>query len=227
MAAGMRPWLFGVLLLCAAFAAEKLRPTQALATQRPPLDLEAAIPVQFDGWRATEGAAPVLAQTAGRAQPDEVYDQTLARTYVNAKRERVMLVIAYGADQSNDRLQAHRPEYCYRAQGFAIRAMRDASLHLESESLPVRRLMAERAARSEPVTYWLVVGDRPVLPGVRRKLAQLGFGLAGTVPDGLLVRVSSLDRDADAGHALQDEFIRALLASLAAPARARLVGSAT
>jgi len=53
----------------------------------------------------------------------------------------------------------------------------------------------------------------------------LRFGLRGTVPDGMLVRVSSLDADERSGYALHDRFVRDLLGSLAPLVRARLLGS--
>lgn len=221
-----RRWLAGAALCAAALAAAHLRLAHPAAPAPAPIDLERLIPGQLAGWRLEHAPTPLVVPPELRARIERVYHQTLARTYVNESGDRVMLVIAYGADQSSDALQAHRPEYCYRAQGFAVRAVGDATLALDHGALPVRRLVAERAARREPVTYWLTVGDRAALPGLSRKLAQLRAGLARTVPDGLLVRVSSLEREAAAAHRLQDEFIRALLASTDAPARARLAGSA-
>ena len=50
----------------------------------------------------------------------KIYTQTLARTYVNAAGERILLSVAYGDDQRGEATQAHRPEMCYTAQGLAI-----------------------------------------------------------------------------------------------------------
>jgi EpsI family protein len=220
-----RRWAIGATLIAAAVAGVALRPTKLLAEQRPRLDLETMIPPQFGGWRTIGDLVPVQASPEVLAKLDRIYSQVLSRTYADADNRRVMLSIAYGSDQRNDRMQAHRPEYCYAAQGFDVRPVRDEELETGAGGLVVRRLLAQRAARREPITYWITVGDRAARPGLERKLAQLRFGLTGTVPDGMLVRVSSLDPDTASGYALQDRFVRALLGSLAPEARTRMLGS--
>jgi EpsI family protein len=220
-----RRWAIGATLAGAAVAGAVLRPTQLLAEQRPQLDLEAAIPARFGDWRTSGDVVPVQADPEVLARIDRIYGQVLSRTYVDSASRRVMLSIAYGGDQSNDRMQVHRPEYCYVAQGFEVRPVRDDALATDAGSIPVRRLLAQRNTRREPITYWITVGDRPARPGLERKLAQLRFGLTGVVPDGMLVRVSSLEADATSGYALHDRFVRDLLASLDPVARARVVGS--
>lgn len=216
----------GATLIGAAVAGTALRPTRLLAEQRPPLDLEAAVPAQFGGWRAGgDDVVPVQPDARAPAGLGRIYSQVLARTYVDDARRLVMLSIAYGGDQRNDRMQAHRPEYCYAAQGFEVRRVRNESLPTGAGSIPVRRLMAQRRARREPITYWITVGDRAARPGLERKLAQLGLGLSGTIADGMLVRVSSLESDTPSGYALHDRFVRDLLGSLSPVARSRLLGS--
>jgi len=220
-----RRWAIGATLVGAAVAGTALRPTQLLAEQRPELDLEAAIPAQFGNWRTSGEMSPVQPDPEALAKLDRIYSQVLSRTYVDSINRRVMLSIAYGGDQRSDRMQAHRPEYCYAAQGFEVRPVRDDDLATESGSIPVRRLLAQRNARREPITYWITVGDRAARPGLERKLAQLRFGLTGIVPDGMLVRVSSLESDTPSGYDLHDRFVRDLLDSLSPLARARLLGS--
>ncbi len=133
-----------------------------------------------------------------------------------------MLSIAYGRDQRGDALHAHRPEYCYEAQGFAVRRLADESVMTAKGPLPVRRLFAQRGLRHEPITYWTTIGERVARPGIERKLAQLRFGFARSVPDGMLVRVSSLDADPGTAQPLQDRYIRDLQQSLSSEARRRL-----
>jgi EpsI family protein len=220
-----RRWMIGATLIGAAVAGAAMRPTRLLAEQRPRLDLDAAIPTQFGDWRASNDAVPVQAAPEALAGVDRIYSQVLARTYVDNGSRRVMLSMAYGGDQRNDRMQAHRPEYCYAAQGFDVRRIRDEGLVTDGGSIPVRRLLAQRSSRREPITYWITVGDRAARPGLERKVAQLRFGLRGTVPDGMLVRVSSLDADQRSGYALHDRFVRDMLGSLAPPVRTRLLGS--
>jgi hypothetical protein len=55
-------------------------------------------------------------------------------------------------------------------------------------------------------------------------IAQIGYGLAGKIPDGLLVRVSNVSRDVPASYAAQDDFMRALLSTMAPTDRQRVAG---
>lgn len=56
----------------------------------------------------------------------------------------------------------------------------------------------------------MTVGRQTTLPGLGRKLAQLRHGLLGEIPDGVLVRISSLDGDSQRAYAVHDRFVAAL-----------------
>jgi EpsI family protein len=135
-----------------------------------------------------------------------------------------MLTVAYGGDQS-DALKAHRQESCYAAQGFAIRDLHHGSMAIAGREIPVTRMLAVRGERFEPVTYWLTMGDRVVLGRLERLRVQLGSGLAGRMPDGMLVRVSSLSADAAGAYAAQQSFMSAAIGAMRPADAARLVGT--
>jgi hypothetical protein len=63
-----------------------------------------------------------------------------------------------------------------------------------------------------------------VLGRGERLAEQLRHGLAGRLPDGMMVRVSSLSRDVPGAYAAQHAFIGALLASAGAEGATRLAG---
>src|SRR5260370_41512085 len=105
-----------------------------------------------------------------------------------------MVTMGDGGDQS-DALKAQRQEVCYAAQGFRIDAVGDGTLGAAGRTIPVTRMLAVRGERSEPVTYWFTMGDRVVLGRFERLRVQLSSGLAGRIPDGMLVRISSLSAD--------------------------------
>lgn len=214
----------GLLMVSSAVMAVVLKPDERMAEELPPLSLEAAIPEQFGDWRIDPSIVPVDPSPDVEARLDEIYSQTLARTYVNAEGQHIMLSIAYGADQSGDGNQVHRPEFCYTAQGFQLLSSEIGRLVTDYGSLPVRRLLAKQGPRNEPITYWITIGDKATLPGFRRKLNQLAYGLSGTVPDGMLVRVSSISTDTEAAYALQAEFVRDMLASMDTQSRIRTAG---
>lgn len=220
---GMRSALLALALCVTAAAGQWWRHAAAQISPALPPDLEQLIPERFAAWRedGTAVARPISATAAAKA--DALYAQTLERVYVDAEQRRIMLSISYGGEQG-DRLQAHRPEFCYRAQGFTIGPVSDGTLDTAHGALPVRRLETRRPGRSEPVSYWLTVGDDAALPGLSRKLAQLRHGISGQIPDGFLVRVSSISESQNAAFALHDRFIADLLAVLPEPERRRLAG---
>lgn len=71
----------------------------------------------------------------------------------------------------------------------------------------------------------MVVGGRHAITQFQAKRAKLAFGLRGYIPDGLLFRVSSIDRDTSEGFQLQDRFVRDLLAAVPPAARGGFIGA--
>jgi len=227
MKPGVRNLILLLLMLASSGLAIALKPTQRVADHRPRMLLEELIPQQFGDWKIDPFLTPVSVTPDVQQRLDAIYDQTLARAYVNSHGQRIMLSIAYGGDQSSDKTQVHRPEFCYAAQGFQLSKSFENGVATDAGILPARRLAATQGARHEPITYWITVGDQVALPGLSRKLLQIRYGITGRVPDGMLVRVSSIsDQDASA-YALHDEFIKDLLAATSADDRVRLAGRST
>jgi EpsI family protein len=219
-------WTFmlaGAAMILAAGAALALKPSR-VHPDTAAFDLEGVIPRSFGGWSIDSSIAPVVPAPDVQANLARVYDQIVSRTYVNARGERVMLMLAYGGEQS-DALKAHRQEVCYAAQGFEIRNVVHGSLHHRERPIPVTRFLAVRGPRSEPVTYWFTMGDRVVHSRLERLMVQLRFGLSGRLPDGMLVRVSSLSAHPARAFARQEEFAGALLGEVREGDVHRLLGS--
>ncbi|NWG87704.1 MAG: EpsI family protein [Hydrogenophilaceae bacterium] len=214
-------------MLAAAGLAFALTPRDKVADQGPKLDLDRMIPKQFGAWNMDENIVPLQPDPETTALLDKLYNQTLMRTYVNDKGERIMLSIAYGGDQSES-MQVHKPEVCYPAQGFQVVKEFDAKLDTGVGTIPVRRLVTAQGMRIEPVTYWMTIGDKVAFGHTASwKLEQLRFGLTGKIPDGLLFRVSSISDDDARAYALQDRFVKEMLNALPAESRTRLIGRAT
>lgn len=208
------------LALLAAALAWWWKPKIYLADQSAPIQLEQALPKQFGDWRIDENIPVVLPSPDVEAVLNLIYSQTLARTYVNSQGERIMLSIAYGGDQS-DGTRAHRPEVCYPAQGFQIRANRQGEYRIAGLPLRVRQLVAQLGGRIEPISYWVMVGEHSALSGTEQKLAQLQYGMKGLIADGLLMRVSSIGAETEKGYALHQRFIADAFEAMPAELRAR------
>jgi len=218
----LRHLLVGIVMLAAAGATPALKPSAKVAASQP--NLEAVIPQSFGDWKIDPGIIPIVPAPDVQANLNKIYDQIVSRTYVNHKGERMMLTLAYGGDQS-DALKAHRQEVCYAAQGFEIKSLSHEMLGLAGRQIPVTRMLAVQARRSEPVTYWLTMGDRVVLGRLERLVVQLRYGLGGEIPDGILVRVSNLSVDPEAAYRAQEQFMQALLAGVGSTYMKLLVGA--
>jgi EpsI family protein len=220
-ASGLASTLLLLAFASAAVAAPLLKPAPADISS---VNLEKMIPSSFAGWRVDPTVEPIAPAPDVRSKLDRIYNQTVSRAYVNDAGEQMMLTVAYGGDQS-DALKAHRQEVCYSAQGFEIRDLHRGTMSAAGRTIPVTRLHAVRGARSEPVTYWLTMGERVVLGRLERLRVQLASGLSGRLPDGMLVRVSSIGDDLPRAYAAQQSFIASALATMPVADVARLVGS--
>jgi EpsI family protein len=118
-----------------------------------------------------------------------------------------------------------KPEVCYKSQGFEIQSIELDSINTSYGNIPVKKLVAQMDARVEPIMYWITIGDKVAVNTAKWKLEQLKYGLTGKVPDGMLLRVSSIGDKAN-GYLLQASFINDLLSSMTADNRIRIIGSA-
>jgi len=218
------------LLATASYASALLTPRREPGRDTPRLD--ALIPERFGSWAAEPTAVlpvllvpDVLADAEGSQSAS--YDDVLMRTYRRADGARVMVALAYGRRQTQE-LKIHRPELCYYAQGFAVNALGARRVQLDSaRAVESRALLTENRARTEIVTYWIRVGERVANDAWDIRWAIFRDGLDGRVPDGLLVRASSLTETpagAERELVLQHEFLADLYGALPAVTQTFLAG---
>lgn len=217
--------LIGLMLILATWAGFALRPTEHIADQGQKINLESMIPSQFAEWKVDDTIVPLEPDPERIALLNKIYNQTLSRTYINHKGERVMLSIAYGGDQS-DSMQVHKPEVCYLAQGFQMLEIEIGTFDTSYGVIPVKRVVAKMGNRLEPILYWITIGNEVAVNSIKWKLVRMKYGLTGKVPDGMLFRVSSLGEKSQA-YSLQEDFIKVLLKSVTPENRKYLIGSTT
>ena len=92
--------LLGALLLGAAILSRAVAPGVKMSDQRPSFSLETAIPQAFGEWRLDNTLVPLQVDPETQSRLNKIYNQTLSRTYVNPRGERVMLSIAYAATRA-------------------------------------------------------------------------------------------------------------------------------
>jgi hypothetical protein len=69
-----------------------------------------------------------------------------------------------------------------------------------------------------------MVGHQVVLDSVDRKIVEMRYGMKGLVADGILFRVSSIEKDSAKAFKLQESFVSELLAALSVKNRQRIAG---
>nr|WP_315493623.1 exosortase-associated protein EpsI, B-type [uncultured Rhodoferax sp.] len=212
------------LMLTSAALAHMLRPDQALASERPQIHLESMVPSTFADWKKLDNISAQIVDPQQAQKIAEIYTETLSRTYVNSKGYRIMLSIAYGKNQS-DALQLHKPEVCYPAQGFKLISKHASTVLLATGPIATTRLETNLGQRYEPVTYWTIVGDHITKTSIDKKLVEMRYAFQGKIPDGMLVRISSIDRDTEAAYEIQSQFAIQMVEAIDTGTRTRFAGA--
>ncbi|TRW17965.1 exosortase-associated protein EpsI, V-type [Glacieibacterium frigidum] len=219
-----RDVLFGGGLLVAAGAAAALTPRKNVVLLPAGRELESMIPKTIGSWQAVPSDLFVLPKTEG-SLADKLYNQTVTRLYESPTALPVMLVMAYGSIQ-NDALQLHRPETCYAAVGFQISSSRVDAIDVGGRAkVPVRELTATAERRIEPIIYWTRIGDSLPTSGREQRVSKLEQQFEGIIPDGILVRMSTVAEPDEATFAALRGFASAMLTAVAPADRAVLVGT--
>lgn len=213
------------LLVGGAAANVAMTPHKRMADQRD-YDLEKLVPATFGDWTEVKAHNLVMPDPATQRLVNKIYNTVLTRAYRNSKGDIVMLVIAYGGDQS-DSLQLHRPEVCYAANGYAVTAKHYDDVSLAGQEIRMARVPTRDGYGYEPVSYWMRVGERQVTSNMDRQIAKFTDGIHGLIPDGVLVRVSSRSITSDSAHdfSIQDDFVAQMLSHLDPATQELLVGS--
>lgn len=221
----LRAAFLALVMVAASAVAVAITPRVFIADIYAREKLANIIPTTFSDWSVDDSIIPVPPSPDLQKVLDATYDETLALTFKNSAGDRIMLSLAYGRNQHKGMI-THRPEICYPAQGFKLNGgVSDGAIDIQGKPLPVKRLVAAMGPRNEPITYWVMVGDEVTEFGYPHRWVALRYGLKGQIPDGVLVRISSIGADNNKAFALQDTFIRDLLAAIPAQKRTRLLGA--
>lgn len=216
-----RALVLGAALLAGGGVAMARQPRPAASRVETP-ELEKLIPQRIGDWTFQGSSGLVLPPSD--ALSDRLYDGLVTRSFTAPGRSPIMLLVAY-SNLQDGMLQVHRPEVCYPAGGFELSPTR----HLEianglGGNLQASAFSANGVSRTEQVLYWTRVGSRFPVRWSAQRLAVVEANLAGTIPDGILVRISNLEPDL--AHALPDltGFAEALIRQSGPQGRKLMVG---
>ncbi len=145
---------------------------------------------------------------------DALYSQLLTRVYLAKDALPIMLLIAQSGGQTGV-LQVHRPEYCYPAGGFSLSGKGVTPLPLPGGSmLQAVTMSAQADDRIEQLLYWTRVGRDMPLTWAQQRWSVARANLNGDIPDAVMVRVSTITPDREAGMAALAQFVRAMFAAV-------------
>ena len=222
-----RAVIAGLSMLLTATALSLPRHPRRLANDAPLVKLESQVPAKFGPWSEDESEAVVLPAPDVQRRLDALYSQILARSYIDSRAKRMMLLIAYGADQNDRTTLAHLPDACYPSQGFKVDARERKVIAVNGKPFGVVHLQTHNRRRVEPVTYWTVVGEDAYNDELPRRIARARYALKNVIPDGMLVRVSSIDSNATEAFLSQAKFVDDLYNALAINIRTKIFGMPT
>jgi hypothetical protein len=76
------------------------------------------------------------------------------------------------------------------------------------------------------VTFWSAIGTSVPSTVLQKRLVEFRYAMTGRIPDGFLVRVSSIDKETPSAYATHTRFADALMQAVTPANRSRLVGDA-
>lgn len=186
--------------------------------------LEALVPKKIGPWEFMSKSGLIIPPSDQLS--DQLYSQLLTRVYVSEEQLPIMLLIAQSPAQDGV-LQVHRPEVCYPAGGYALSESYLHQINLSGRgSIPSRVFTASSSDRIEQLLYWTRIGDALPTTWFDQRMAVAKANLSGQIPDGVLVRISTISPERSS-IAVLDQFAMALINSIPVSAKSVLVGNAT
>ena len=205
-----RKFLLG-LLFCSAAGVAAWRQPRIKLDFLGKEKLEDLVPKTIGRWNFVTSSGLVIPPEDDFQK--SLYSQVLTRVYSDGRTPPIMLLLAQNGGQTGF-LQVHRPEVCYTAGGYQISAVTPHPIKVGSISVAANRMDASLGGPTEHVIYWTRIGKEVPASWREQKVAVARQNLEGIIPDAILVRVSTVNEDADSSLEAIDEFVRALLLSI-------------
>ena len=183
--------------------------------------LEKILPDKLGKWTFVSSSGLVVPPEDQLSQA--LYSQLLTRVYTTESGAPIMLLVAQSASQTGI-LQIHRPEFCYTAGGYDLSPSTPHTVNLGRSALPALSISASILGKTEQIVYWTRIGEHLPLSWRQQRMAVAMDNLRGIIPDAVMVRVSTYGNDKAAALAEVDDFIRAMMVSIAPQVRRVFIG---
>jgi len=184
-------------------------------------ELDKILPEKLGRWTFVSSSGLVVPPEDQLAQA--LYSQLLTRVYTSASGAPIMLLVAQSSSQTGI-LQIHRPEFCYTAGGYELSPSTPHRVSLGGTTIPALSISASMLGRTEQIVYWTRIGEHLPLSWKQQRMAVAMDNLRGIIPDAVMVRVSTYGNDKAAALAEVDDFIRAMIGSVAPQVRRVFIG---
>jgi EpsI family protein len=204
-----REFLIGGALAATAAICVAAAPRRASPLGRGQ-SLDKLIPDRVGPWTASTYDPILIPQ--GDTGEGSTYDKVVSRYYLSPTQPPVMFLIAYGAEQAGE-TQLHRPEACYPAAGFSLQHRPDVVLEVPGGHITARSLTAFATGRTDQILYWTRIGTEFPTTSFDQRLSVLRQTLGGSIPDGVLVRISVESEDPQSANRTIAAFTNALLST--------------
>lgn len=216
--------LLAILMVVTSVFANMAKPTRLMSEIYPREKLANEIPLLFSRWEKQQTNIAEVVDPTQQAVLKYLYTETLSASYINANKGLVMLSIAYGKDQ-RDGNDVHQPDLCYPAQGFTVIEQRELPLVLDANrSIVVKYMKTQKGQRIEPLIYWTTLGDAVYRGKLQKKIIDFKYSRDNLIPDGMIVRVSTIEEDSAIAMASITDFVTDWYASMPEQQRKRYFG---
>lgn len=186
--------------------------------------LEKMIPLRVGDWAYRDASGIVLPPPD--ATSDSLYNGVVTRSYALPGRAPIMLLVAYSNVQDG-MLQVHRPEVCYPAGGYSLSPTQVQDVpNGMGGVIPANSFSADGVSRTEQVLYWTRIGNLFPTRWIDQRIAVVRANIDGIIPDGVLVRVSTLAPDMASAQADLMGFAAQLIKAAPPTARRLMIGTA-
>jgi EpsI family protein len=201
--------------LAAAGALSYLAAPKAIAKPIEQASFHASIPEKVGGWSSRRSQEIVLPP---QDDSNKLYENQETRIYEGPGLPAIMFLIAFSSIQQND-VQVHRPEVCYPAAGYPVISTGPTEISYRNRSLAGRELVADRGGLHERIIYWIRVGDFFPTSWREQRITMALANLGGSIPDGVLFRVSAVEEPGRSASATLRQFITLFLDEVSPPFR--------
>ena len=183
-------------------------------------EFDSWVPEAVGQWRSESSSGVVLPPPD--TLRDRLYDNLVTRVYVSGNRAPMMVLMAYNNAQDGV-LQVHRPEVCYPVGGYTLTETENVNLDVAGKSIPSNFFTASAPNRVEHVLYYTRLGPAYPRTWAQQRLAVMRENLAGRIPDGILMRFSTLSSNRETALPDLEKFAGQFLLAAPAPLKKLLI----